>query len=590
MSAAQLNSQSQSISLLPINGNNFGPGKRVIWEVPADLGFMRASRGESYLAFELKNAGTARWMLATSGQSLIDRVDIFSMATGQQLESLQNYGQVQWFLDQYGQVSHSIKQSTEGMRKEVTSLQTFPNGDTCPRLVTSDGEPESVMNSVFSPIVSASGVKVFQPWKILVPLRAGLFNCYSDEKLTPLMALGGLRIEITLQSEALTLVPICPIASANPRRIVNAQGHYDVTQGADTSELLVAATTVPVLGIFPGDVIYFATTGTGAISVRVDTVSKSGTSVLLKMRQTCTVAAGAQILLGIKCSNAGAGLTATLAATTVETCGLVVGQSVTFYSTTQQEVRVITALVQAGADVTLTYAVNLDLTGNMGICFVSPAQWTTAAKYSVESLEYRVQQIMPTSAMIDKVQKPEFMYQFRTWDLFYDSIPASSLRHQIEVASVSSMAKCMMTHFSSSSFEQNPNMQQYYTGMTSDDLKLNSLQYFVNNKLFPLRDYDPRRTKDRPQQYNEMQKAFSSMGTPAYSFGDASGSNLNGYSNTFLACRELARGRYVYSLRDAEPSIRLAFAGPRDEIVRANTYVWSDRVIQVNAKGISIIL
>ena len=147
-----------------------------------------------------------------------------------------------------------------------------------------------------------------------------------------------------------------------------------------------------------------------------------------------------------------------------------------------------------------------------------------------------------------------------------------------------------MTHFSSSSFEQNPNMQQYYYGSTPDDLNLNSIQYFINNKLFPLRDYDPRRTKDRPQQYNEMQKAFSSMGSGAFSFGDASGSNLDGYSNTYLACRELARGRYIYSLRDAEPSIRLAFSAARDEIVRANTYVWSDRVVQINAKGISIIL
>ena len=589
--ALELQSQSQNISLLAINGSSFLPGGKVIWEIPADLGFIRASRGESYLAFELKNTGSARWMLATSGQCLIDRVDIFSMDTGQQIESLQNYGQVQWHLDQYSSVSHGMVQSTEGMRKDVTSLQTFGNGATGPRLNSSDGQPESVMNSVFSPIVSESGVKVSQPWKILVPLRAGVFGSYSDEKLTPLMAFGGLRVEITLQSEALSLTPLCPIVDAEVRRIVNPVGEYTVTQGGNTSTLIIAGSDAQSCGIFPGDSIYVVATGLAIQTVRVTSVTTVGSTVSLVVDKASDVSGGdGNVLLGIQCSNGGAGLTATLADTTVETCGLSVGQSVTLSDTAVSQERVITALSNVGDDVTLTYAGNVDLSAGRASCYVTPDQWTSGAKYSVESLEYRIQQIMPPKNVVDSVLKPGFMYKFRTWDVFFDSIPASSRRHQLEIPSVSSMAKCIMSHYSSSTHEENPNMQQYYYGMTPDDLKMNSLQYFINNKLFPLRAYDPRRTKDRPQQYNEMQKAFSSMGSGAFSFGDASGSNLDGYSNTFLSCRELARGRYVYSLRDAEPSVRLAFTGSRDEIVRVNTYVWSDRVVSSGPGGFSVIL
>ena len=592
MSAIEMSAQSQKISLLPINGTQFTAGKKVIFELTPDLGFMKAARDESYLVFTVRNSGTARWMFATSGQSLIQRVDIFSMATGQQLESLQEYNKMMWILDQYSQVTHGIKQSYEGLRKNVTSLETFANGATAPRLISSDETADSVMNSIISPI-KTDGTLVPLGWQVCVPLKAGIFSCFGEEKLTPLIAMGGLRVELTLEDEALVCAPIQPIVGAREFRIVTDQSSaITVTQGANTSTLSIAGTTVVATGLIAGQAVNVMATGLAVQVVRITSIVQAGANVTIVVDTASDVSGGnGRLIPGVKVTNAGAGTTATLAGTTIEKSGLAVGQSVTFSDegTTAATAKVITALAQAGADVTITFVGNLDLSGGRAMMCVTESQWESGRGYAIDSLEYRVQQVMGTKQMLDNVSKG-LLYSFRSWDLFFDSIPAASRRHQVEIPSVSSMAKCVMSHFSFASKDRDPNMPQYYTGTTPDDLALNSLQYFINNKLFPLRDYDPRVKRDRPQQYNELQKAFSAMGTPARSFGDASGSNLDGYSNTFLATRELARGRFVYSLREAEPSIRLAFSATRDEICRVNSFVWSEKVVRVEGTNISVVL
>lgn len=592
MDAVELQAQSQTISLLPINGTQFSAGKKVIYELTPDLGFMKASRGESYLVFTVRNSGTHRWMFCTSGQSLIQRVDIFSMATGQQLESLQEYNKVMWLLDQHGQVAHGVQQSYEGLRKDVTSLETHANGATAPRLITSDGSAESVMNSIISPI-KTDGTAVFQGWQVCVPLKAGIFSCFQEEKLTPLMALGGLRIELTLEDEALVCAPIQPIIAGEPHRIVSSKLlPWTVAQGADTSTLTIAGTTVVATELVAGQMVSVQATGLPAQSVRITSITQAGANVSVVVDTASDVSGGnGRLFPGVRVANAGAGTTATLADTTVESSGLVVGQKVSFSDegTTASTEKTITALAQAGDNVTITFVGNLDLSGGRGMMIVTPTQWEAGRGYAVDAVEYRLQQIIPPKSIIDKIASG-LQYSFRSWTLFFDSIPSGSRRHQVEIPSVSSMAKCIWSHFSFASKDQDPNMPQYYTGATPDEVALNSLQYFINNKLFPLRDYDPRVKHDRPQQYNELQKAFSAMGTPARSFGDASGSNLDGYSNTFLASRELARGRYVYSLREAEPSIRLAFAATRDEICRVNTFVWSDMVVRADGSGIAVVL
>ena len=80
------------------------------------------------------------------------------------------------------------------------------------------------------------------------------------------------------------------------------------------------------------------------------------------------------------------------------------------------------------------------------------------------------------------------------------------------------------------------------------------------------------------------------MGSPAVSFGDAGGERLDYYINTFLSTRELARGSYVYSLRDAEPQLRLGFSAGRTNVIRVNSFVWSDKVIDISAQGLTVVL
>jgi len=673
----------QSISLLPINGVSFLPGSRVIYEIPADISFIRAARGESYLAFEVRNSGTMRWMFPTSGQSLISRVDISSLASGTSYESLPQYGQVMYQLDQYGQVEHSMKQSTEGMRDDPTALQTFANGATAARLITSDGTPQQVMNSIISPITT-TGVAKFNAWKVLVPLRAGIFAAFGPEKLTPILALGGLRIELTLQSESLVCCPISPIQDDNPKKIVKTQTTIQaVTQGGNTSTLVLAGTTVPACEYRPGDVVWVKAAITAndltVKSYRITSVAQSGADVHIVVDGEAEVTTSGFIYPGLRCVTGAANTEVNVPGTTIESSGLCVGQTVSISGnsraitamasqngiidpatgycraafvgkpttpganldnaapeagvavTVNGAASVITADVTVVGNVATTFTIDnvgttalypgdvlsfdvttaggdktdptyvvtesdviltvaaVDITDGNGNLVVTPESKATQCKYAIDSLEYRVQQVFPPKPLIDKLMKG-MMYSFRTYVPHYDNIPAGSRRYEVDIPSVTSMGKCLMTHFSSSTYDEDPNMPQFYTGMTPDDLKLNSLQYQINDKRFPLSAYDPRVLQDRPEVYNEIQKAFTYMGTGAYSFGTATGSNLNGYCNTFLACRGLAGANYVYPLRSANPEILLGFSASRDEIVRVNTFVWADKVISIQGSGVSVIL
>jgi len=416
MSAIEMSAQSQKISLLPINGTQFTAGKKVIFELTPDLGFMKAARDESYLVFTVRNSGTARWMFATSGQSLIQRVDIFSMATGQQLESLQEYNKMMWILDQYSQVTHGIKQSYEGLRKNVTSLETFANGATAPRLISSDETADSVMNSIISPI-KTDGTLVPLGWQVCVPLKAGIFSCFGEEKLTPLIAMGGLRVELTLEDEALVCAPIQPIVGAREFRIVTDQSSaITVTQGANTSTLSIAGTTVVATGLIAGQAVNVMATGLAVQVVRITSIVQAGANVTIVVDTASDVSGGnGRLIPGVKVTNAGAGTTATLAGTTIEKSGLAVGQSVTFSDegTTAATAKVITALAQAGADVTITFVGNLDLSGGRAMMCVTESQWESGRGYAIDSLEYRVQQVMGTKQMVDNVSNG-LLYSFRS--------------------------------------------------------------------------------------------------------------------------------------------------------------------------------
>ena len=532
-SAIVQSAQAQSISLLPINGQTFSPGGKLVWEIPPDLGLIKASRGETYLVFTVRNNSSTplRWMLATSGQALIKDVTVFSMATGQQLESLQNYNQAMWILDQFTQVEHGIQQSVEGMVSEPWSLE-FVGGSVERKVVPSYDSADGVYNSVFSPIdktgkPATTTEVVFPAWQVCVPLKLGIFGAFGEEKLCPVISLGGLRIEMTLSDAQPACVPLCPVISDVPLRAPITTPLFPtagivVEQGVNLNTVNVLNTTIAKSGLVVGQVVAFASQGgtSNVASSAIVSMTEIGTSVGVSFNDTVD-------------------------------CGV----------------------------------------GVSGRIATTAAQWASALNYSVEAVELRVQQMVPPPGVLDKLTGSKVDYSFRTFELFYDSIPAAERRHQVEIHSVASRAKSIMSFLYDSTEELDENSPSYFYGTDPDTLNLNSVQFFINNRLYPLQSYDPRRTRDRPQTLNELQKAFEAIDMPVKSFGDASGANLDSYSNSFLISRALVRsGDFVYNLREAEPSIRLGFSGTRTNITRVNTFVWSDRVISVGPDGMTLLL
>ena len=70
--------------------------------------------------------------------------------------------------------------------------------------------------------------------------------------------------------------------------------------------------------------------------------------------------------------------------------------------------------------------------------------------------------------------------------------------------------------------------------------------------------------------------------------GSGERGNLNDYSNTFLVSRELARGDFVFDLRNSEPEIRMGFSNTRTDVNRVNTYVFSRKIIDVSPSGLMV--
>jgi hypothetical protein len=137
--------------------------------------------------------------------------------------------------------------------------------------------------------------------------------------------------------------------------------------------------------------------------------------------------------------------------------------------------------------------------------------------------------------------------------------------------------------------------KSYYNGLVPNNvadarsMRLNSVQYFIDNKLFPLKEYNPQRTHDKVQAHNEVIKAWSAINKPCRNLGDSKGSNMADYTNTFLIARELARENMVYQLKNSEAELRTKFDDVRAFNCRIYTYVFSEKVINVADSGLSVI-
>ena len=89
---------SKFISLVPTNGNQFEgkSGQKIIFEMEPSLGFVKGR--DSYLVLKVLNSDTSERQRTNFNNlagvsSIISRVDVYSLKTGQHLETLQNYNQ-----------------------------------------------------------------------------------------------------------------------------------------------------------------------------------------------------------------------------------------------------------------------------------------------------------------------------------------------------------------------------------------------------------------------------------------------------------------------------------------------------------------
>ena len=201
----------------------------------------------------------------------------------------------------------------------------------------------------------------------------------------------------------------------------------------------------------------------------------------------------------------------------------------------------------------------------------------------------RICQVVPTPEQA-KVLSSELKYEFTSYDVFLDNIDGGTMRHQVPVNSVSSKALGILSIPYRADRERNEAVPTYYAGIVPTNSLLNSVQFFINNKLYPLRNYNPNVLNDRVICLNETVKTLKAIGIAPKMLGLNNYSNAENYSNLFVVSRELARNGFVFDLRNAEAEVRLGFAETRTFRTRVNTFVFSKKVVETTASGIQVVL
>ena len=206
---------------------------------------------------------------------------------------------------------------------------------------------------------------------------------------------------------------------------------------------------------------------------------------------------------------------------------------------------------------------------------------TVVRSYAVRP-QFRVVSVAPPADMIQSIGGG-LQYEFTTWDYFTSSLLSSATQHQVELNSVATRATCLISSFTNINNTKNELFSSYFNGEDATDLNLNSFQYFLKNRLQPVRAYNPQVKAQRIIAQHEVVKALDSVNYEAKDLGNSEGQNLDIYTNTFLIGRQLAKRPYYYDLKDAEGQIRLEFSTTRAANQQINTFVWSRKIVNVGA-------
>jgi len=526
-------SGSRIVSIAPSNATEFSQGQKIIFDLDASLGYIKGR--DTYLVLDVLNdsSDASMWSFpqGVGAHALINRIDIYSRSTGQHLETLENYNQWACIETQFTHDDFTNIQQLEGVGSPCHQYQNgyFEDGTEFREQIQLD--PRKVENCMLSPLNADDKTPLYATRRFLIQPKCGVFRHWDTEQITPCVNMGGLRIEIIMEQIDLVCKRLCAVAQ-------------QPTDDDRPRFLDLLNDGIAIVSNVAG--------GAGAISTDVGEVDGYFTDLAS---------------LGL-CKGNRVKMVGTLGTNTIE------------FATTIADL-VVAAPGQINITINPTFPAGQDLQD------IKLKVVDTSTSYKVKAAEMRVAVMMVPPAVIPSL-KGALMYEFTSYDHFIDTVAATERRHQVPINSVASKARAVFSHFTDVNNETNMSLMSYYSGMAPSDMDLNSVQFFINNRLYPLRAYNPDATQDKPIAVNEVVKAMKVCGMAPINLGSNEGGNLNDYTNSFVIARELARGEYVADLRNAEPEIRLGFSATRVGNIRVNTYVFSRKVVNIGVSGVAV--
>ncbi len=529
---------SKYVSIIPDNGTEFNPAQKIIFNIDPSVGFVKSR--DSYIVFDILDNATnpIRRTLNNIGiSSVVNRVDIYSKHNGMLLESLVDYNKWVGCELPYRLDDNTNLRNIEGGQRFIECWGGLAESKTnvvgFPNVMNTFDQPE---HQKITPVDEA-GRLCRTPVRYCMPLRCGIFRHWDDEALVPILQMGGLRIELTL-------------ASGNEAFQQVFSGALDGKQ----REGFVSHLN-PYLAVVPLPCDNVAATDT--------TLTLTNTSLSV---QNCGLAVGNEIV--------------------AKGTGHLAGNKYTITAMTETADKVVLTLNQAfGAPSIADGSCTLSLHPDMYVA--------SNLSYKITSAEFRLLQVLPPNQKMTDID-----YVFTSYDVFRDTIPQTQTQFNQDITSVASKALSIFTTYedpSTTGSVARQGRQEYINGLPPNEnwgFNLNSVVYFINNKLYPLNAYNPQEKGDRVIAMNELVKAFGSINIPVKSLGSAVSTDLGLYTNRFLHARELARGSSVFNLQNAEPQIRLGFSGARgtDALsnqlgnVRMQSFVFSKKILRISGE------
>lgn len=525
-----VNSQTSSyVSIVPATQTEFTENSQMILELDESLGYIKGR--DSYLSVDVVNTSVDKSLWGfhngVGASALIKRVEVYSRSTGQLLETLDNYNQWCSVETQHLRDDYSNMERQEGVGNPAFQYVNGYDGAGAVFRQQAELDPTNIANRLVSQATPDANPRFFAR-RFCIPVKSGIFSrWWDDEKLCPVLNFGGLRMVFTFA----------------PNEEVCKRLGYAAKLPTDSKPDLVRS-------LLTNGIKCLDQGGGSLDNFQTDETEEEGYF------------------------------------TSVDQLGLVVGNEITVTytggggGTTTRTITAIETMAPTGrVKITCDNPSGAPLTGDLLLKATPPSP----PSFKVENCELRVLKMVVPKDGMDKLAKP-MKYEFTSYDQFQNTVPTSVLRHQVPINSVASKGKAVFSHF------ENPSssLTTYYNGLGPTEMNVNSLQLFINNKLYPLQKINPQKTQDKPLMLNELVKALRSIRKTPLNLGSNEKGQLEDYSNTFLYSRELARGDFVYPLLNAEPEIRMGFSATRPNNIRVNTYVFSKKVVDVSPQGLMV--